>query len=107
MQVTKVQDSLFFTIPSNNLRIPGTLEPGKVDIRHFRMLSVISMVRNNNMQQALEDVLVRGYTRREACERNSVSQSHFSVKFRHLQMISQTVVRMYPFIEEEVRNSVD
>lgn len=90
---------------SDNQQIPGVLEPGQVNICHFRLLVTVSMIRKKNMEQALEDVLVRGYTRREACERNGVSQSHFSVKFRLLQMVSQTVVRMYPYIAEEVRKT--
>lgn len=59
--------------------------------------------RKKNMQDALEEVLVRGLTRREACERHGVSQSHFSVKYRRLQMVNQTVVRMYPYIVSDIR----
>lgn len=83
--------------------MPGTLKPGQVDICHFRLLTVISMIKRKNMQDALEDVLVRGITRREACERHGVSQSHLSVKFRQLQLVSQTVARIYPFIKNDVQ----
>lgn len=82
--------------------IPGVLEPGRVDICHFRLLMALGLIKGKGMQGALEDVLVRGGTRREACERHGVSQSYFSVKFRHLQMASQTVIRMYPFIAGDV-----
>ncbi|MBJ8362579.1 transcriptional regulator [Citrobacter cronae] len=82
--------------------IPGTLKPGDIDICHFRLLVAISMIKRKNMQYALEDVLVRGRTRREACEKHNVSQSHFSVKYRQLQMVSHTVVRIYPFIKDDI-----
>ncbi|MFS6817767.1 PapB/FocB family fimbrial expression transcriptional regulator [Citrobacter meridianamericanus] len=80
--------------------IPGSLVPGQVDIRHFRLLMTLGRIKKQNMQGALEDVLVRGASRGEACERHGVSQSQFSVKYRQLQVLSQTVVRIYPFIME-------
>lgn len=92
---TEAGDSPFY--------IPGTLIPGRVDIRHFRLLAAVSMITRKNMLAALEDVLVRGLTRRVACEQHGVSQSQFSVKYRQLQMVSQTVVRIYPWIEDDVR----
>ncbi|WP_370612325.1 PapB/FocB family fimbrial expression transcriptional regulator [Citrobacter meridianamericanus] len=61
------------------------------------------MIRKENMLHALEEVLVRGVSRKEACERYCVSQSQFSLKFRHLQMVSQNIVRMYPYIALEVQ----
>ncbi|MBC6504703.1 transcriptional regulator [Citrobacter freundii] len=87
----------------NSPDIPGTLVPGRVDVRHFRLLAAVSMISRKNTQAALEDVLVRGLTRREACERHGVSLSHFSVKYRQLQMISQMVVRIYPWVEDDIR----
>lgn len=78
--------------------IPGLLVPGQVDIRHFRLLMTLGRIKKKNIQDALEDVLVRGEVRREACERHGVSQSQLSVKIRQLQVLSQTAVRMYPFI---------
>lgn len=87
----------------NSLDIPGTLVPGRVDVRHFRLLAAVSMINRKNMLAALEEVLVGGQTRRDACERHGVSQSQFSVKYRQLQMVSQTVVRIYPWIEGDIR----
>ncbi|POT58541.1 transcriptional regulator [Citrobacter amalonaticus] len=78
--------------------IPGVLEPGQVDICHFRLLMTLGRISKKNIQDALEDVLVRGVTQREACELHGISQSQFSVKFRQLQILNQTAARMYPFI---------
>ncbi|WP_370612388.1 PapB/FocB family fimbrial expression transcriptional regulator [Citrobacter meridianamericanus] len=83
---------------ANKMDIPGVLEPGRVDICHFRLLMTLGRIKKPGMQGALEEVLVRGTTRREACERYGVSQSQFSVKFRQLQVLNQTAARIYPFI---------
>ncbi|MDX6840842.1 transcriptional regulator [Hafnia paralvei] len=76
------------------------LVPGQVDIRLFRLLSSICVMHSSNIRQSLEDVLVHGKTRREACEANGVTQSYFSVKYRHVQMVSHTVVRIYELLSE-------
>ncbi|EBS7360717.1 transcriptional regulator [Salmonella enterica] len=78
--------------------VPGNMTDGQVDIRYFRLLSTIFSVHNKQMHLALAGVLVEGLTRREACERFGVSQSQFSVKYRQMQLVSQTVARMLPFI---------
>ncbi|EGB2808525.1 transcriptional regulator [Salmonella enterica] len=78
--------------------IPGSLVPGQVDIRHFRLLMTLGRIKKQSMQGALEDVMVRGASRGEACKRHGVSQSQFSVKYRQLQVLNQTAMRMCPFI---------
>ncbi|EDD5412305.1 transcriptional regulator [Salmonella enterica subsp. enterica serovar Enteritidis] len=82
--------------------IPGTLESGAVNIHYFQLLITVCLIRKKNVSDALEDVLVRGFSRREACECNGISQSTLSVRLRHLQMVSHTVVRMYPYIKEQI-----
>lgn len=82
--------------------IPGNLEPGEVNIHYFHLLLTVCMIRKKNVCDALKDVLVRGLSRREACECNGVSQSTLSIRLRHLQMVSHSVVRMYPYIKEQV-----
>lgn len=84
-----------------NATISGELTPGQVDIRLFRLLSTVCVMHNPNIQQSLEDFLVHGKTRREACEANGVTQSYFSVKFRHMQVVSRTVARICELIYEE------
>ncbi|ENU6224482.1 adhesin biosynthesis transcription regulatory family protein [Salmonella enterica subsp. arizonae] len=76
----------------------GELIPGSVDIRHFRLLMTISSVNNEKMYKALEEVLVYGKSRKEACENNAVTQSYFSVKYRNTQMVSHAVYRIMQFM---------
>ncbi|MFP2396986.1 PapB/FocB family fimbrial expression transcriptional regulator [Citrobacter braakii] len=84
--------------------IQGTLHPGLVDIRHLRLLITLCSISSPRMVMALEDVLVSGLSRREACERNGVSQSHVSVKLRRLQDVNQIVLRIYPYVLNELDN---
>ncbi|EKJ6041754.1 transcriptional regulator [Salmonella enterica] len=83
--------------------VPGNMIDGQVDIQYFRLLSTICTVRNERMHRALAGVLVDGMTRREACEMFGVSQSQFSIKYRHMQVVSQTVAKMFPFISHNCR----
>ncbi|EBC6662180.1 transcriptional regulator [Salmonella enterica] len=83
---------------SDSRSVPGNLIDGRVDIRYFRLLSTICSVRNERMHQALAGVMVDGLTRREACERFGVSPSQLSIKYRQMQLVSQTVAQMLPFI---------
>lgn len=79
----------------------GELIPGQVDIRFFRLLTTVCVMHSPNIRQSLEDFLVHGKSRREACEANGVAQSYFSVKYRHMQMVSRNVVRICTLIYEE------
>ncbi|AMH16756.1 MULTISPECIES: PapB/FocB family fimbrial expression transcriptional regulator [Hafnia] len=79
----------------------GELTPGEVDIRLFRLLSTVCVMHSPSIRQSLEDVLVHGKSRSEACEANGVAQSYFSVKYRHMQMVSRTVARICALIYEE------
>lgn len=76
---------------------PGSLIPGRVHPGHFRLLAAVCTIRNKSMRDALEDVLVNGLSCREACRRHGVTQSHLSVKYNHMQTVSQTVALMYSF----------
>ncbi|AMH17462.1 adhesin biosynthesis transcriptional regulator [Hafnia paralvei ATCC 29927] len=78
----------------------GKLIPGQVDIRLFRLLSMVCVMHSPSIRQSLEDVLVHGKNRREACESNGVAQSYFSVKYRHMQMVSHTVAQICNFTGE-------
>lgn len=76
------------------------LTPGEVDIRLFRLLLSVCVMHSPHIRQALEDVLVHGMSRKEACEANGVTQGYFSVKYRHMQMVSRTVTLICEFISE-------
>jgi hypothetical protein len=84
----------------NSCSFVNILMPGHVKLQHFRLLLQICRVSNPAMQKALEDVLVHGVTRKAACMYWKVAQSHFSVKYRHIQLINQTVISMLPYMSE-------
>ena len=67
----------------------GKLIPGQVDIRLFRLLSMVCVMHSPSIKN-----------RREACESNGVAQSYFSVKYRHMQMVSHTVAQICNFTGE-------
>lgn len=73
------------------------LRAGQVSHEHFRMLINISNIHSAKVISALEDFLVLGLTRHEACEKHCVAQGYFSVSLRRLQELSAQVVLMYPY----------
>ncbi|HEY2453097.1 MAG TPA: PapB/FocB family fimbrial expression transcriptional regulator [Scandinavium sp.] len=88
--------------PYFNLRnASGVMNPGEVNIQHFRLLMMLCPVRNPAMQKALEDVFVHGITRKEACLYCNVAQSHFSIKYRQFQFINQVVARISPYLHAQ------
>lgn len=76
--------------------IPGEMIPGQVDPVYFRLLVSVSVQRSQALVDALEGVLVRGLPRKEVCGRYGVSPGNLSVKLARLQVVSQTIARMYP-----------
>lgn len=80
---------------------PGVLVPGKVRQDYFFSLVEISEINNPKMVGALEQVLVFGKTRREACEQFSVSVSYFSIKIRQLQNTSILLQGMFPCARQQ------
>lgn len=81
-----------------------TLSPGKMSESQFWLLAEISPVHSEKVLNALRDFLVFGYTRKEACERHSVSPGYFSGALNRFQRISQTVDRLIPFYLSETRS---
>ncbi|UAN56709.1 MULTISPECIES: PapB/FocB family fimbrial expression transcriptional regulator [unclassified Serratia (in: enterobacteria)] len=79
----------------NNRQLPSTLVPGKVAQEYFLLLATVCTLRSESMRNALEDVLVNGLPRQKACEKHSVSQSYFSVKYHHMQTVNRTIALMY------------
>ncbi|HAU2802510.1 TPA: hypothetical protein O7142_003955 [Salmonella enterica] len=67
---------------------PGMLIPGNVKPEYFNILVEICKIKNPNMIQALADVLICGGTRKDACMKNNVAMSNFSVNVRRLQGVS-------------------
>lgn len=79
----------------NNRQLLSTLIPGKVSERYFLLLIAVCTLRNKNMQSALEDVLVNGLSRQDACKKHNVSQSYFSVKYHHMQTMSRKIALIH------------
>lgn len=75
---------------------PGVLVPGRVEQNYFFSLVEICEISNPKMVGALEQVLVFGKTRREACGQFSVTASYFSIKIRQLQNVSILLQGMFP-----------
>ncbi|EIL0863430.1 transcriptional regulator [Salmonella enterica] len=80
--------------------IHGEMEPGTVDPRYFRLLLTIGSTGSYKMRKALEDVLVHGTSRKDACSKYGVAQSNFSVKYQRLQFVSMTVAQMCLYISK-------
>lgn len=75
----------------------GFLLPGQVHIEHFRLLVDISHINSERILLALELFLVKGMSRQQACNIAGISQSCLSVKLRHMQDISRTVMQLHPW----------
>lgn len=74
----------------------GKLIPGTVDRKYFYNLVKICEITNPKMIGALEQVLVAGKTRKEACGDFNVTVSYFSVKIRQLQSVSILLQDIFP-----------
>lgn len=81
-------------VDKSMFRTPGTLLPGSVTENYFKLLSDLCSIRNDNMRKALANVLINGISRRDACDKYSVSQSYFCVKYQDMQRVSQLIVNM-------------
>ncbi|UAL58218.1 adhesin biosynthesis transcription regulatory family protein [Edwardsiella tarda] len=80
-------------------RLP--LMPGKISENHFYLLIEVSPIHSEKVINALRDFLVMGYPRREACERNRVSQGYFSGALGRIQRTHQMVSKLIPFYISE------
>lgn len=88
--------NIFAHPSSDNYRTPGTLIPGTVDRKYFYNLVEICEIANPNMIGALEQVLVSGKARKEACGNFNVTVSYFSIKIRQLQSVSILLQKVFP-----------
>ncbi len=55
---------------------------------HFLLLIEISGIRSEKIILSLKDYLVDGFSKREACEKNDVSLSYFSIALKKLSYIN-------------------
>lgn len=75
----------------------GTLLAGKVSENQFWLLMEISPIHSKKVINALRDLLVFGYSKREVCERYDVSQGYLSSALRRIQKLNYTVSKLTPF----------
>lgn len=75
----------------------GTLLAGKVSENQFWLLMEISPIHSKKVINALRDLLVFGYSKREVCERYDVSQGYLSSTLRRIQKLNYTVSKLAPF----------
>ncbi|EAX4319136.1 transcriptional regulator [Salmonella enterica subsp. enterica serovar Richmond] len=101
MRTMKLPPALQYHSEDNNYYSPGELIPGRVNLCHYRLLVSVSGIRSPNVCKALEEVLVYGKKRKDACIDNNVTQSNLSIKYHKLQYINFAVVQMYPYILQE------
>ncbi|EFA4228716.1 transcriptional regulator [Escherichia coli] len=71
--------------------------PGSMSIEHFRCLIEISSINSRKTIMAMEDYFVHGKSRKEACERNNVAQSYFSISVKKFIKISNAVAQASKF----------
>ena len=70
------------------------LIPGKVPEDFFWALIELSPLRSEKVVRALRDFLVLGYTRKEVCEKYSVSYGYFSVALKRIRHIDDIVCQL-------------
>lgn len=87
------QEDFFFFGKSK----PYSLVPGCMRDIHFSLLIEISSLYSEKVIMALRGFLVDGYTRKEVCERYSVSPGYFSMALRKLRRTEQAVLQLIPY----------
>ncbi|HCQ9025205.1 TPA: adhesin biosynthesis transcription regulatory family protein [Escherichia coli] len=80
----------------------GGLLAGKMSEGQFWLLAEISPIHSERIINALRDFLVYGYSKREASERNDVSQGYFSNALGRFQKVNHTVSRLAPFYKNHI-----
>ncbi|EJJ1300015.1 transcriptional regulator [Salmonella enterica] len=91
----KVQETDIFSLDRlERILKSNTLKPGKVSESFFWLLIELSPLRSEKVIRSLRDFLVFGYTRREVCEKYSVSHGYFSVALKRVLHIDNVVKQL-------------
>lgn len=80
-----------------NYSAPGALRCGSMHPEHFRLLMALSGVHSTRIIMALEDYLVHGTARRDACRLHGVSASYMTTVLQKLQSLNQMVASLSPW----------
>lgn len=83
-----IEENGYMRSSSYDYQKAGTLVPGQVERKYLYGLVEICEVTNPKMVGALEQVLVAGMSRKDACKEFGVAESYFSIKVRRLQGVS-------------------
>ncbi|EPB2700667.1 PapB/FocB family fimbrial expression transcriptional regulator [Escherichia coli] len=81
--------------------------PGKMDKELFHKLIGISGIHSQKVVLALKDYCVNGYDRKQACDRNNVSYSYFSVSLKRLQLLNKSVIDIIPYYMRFLTSSAE
>ncbi|MBS4932048.1 MAG: hypothetical protein KH020_12160 [Clostridiales bacterium] len=81
--------------------IAHQLRPGTVQPEHFRLLINISNIHSEKVVRALEQHLVYGIIRKEACFDEGVSAGFFSQKLKQLQYINQMATLLMNYLDDK------
>ncbi|EBC1670921.1 transcriptional regulator [Salmonella enterica] len=73
----------------------------KMNKELFELLCLICVMHSYKMKNALEDYCVTGFSRKEACRRNNVFLSNFSLKLKHLHNTLEVVNKIKKIATEE------
>ncbi|HCL7979515.1 PapB/FocB family fimbrial expression transcriptional regulator [Escherichia coli] len=71
--------------------------PGSMTEEHFDKLISLTPINSRKVTLALKDYFVNGYTRKNACDKNNVSQGYFSISVRKLMRTNNMVASIVEF----------
>ncbi|ELC5340113.1 adhesin biosynthesis transcription regulatory family protein [Salmonella enterica] len=74
--------------------------PGKMPEFQFWLLIEISPIHSEKIILALNDFLVKGYSRKEACGRYNISPGYFSGALGRFQRVSLTVAQLVSYYDK-------
>ena len=81
------------------------IEPGTMEREHLLMPAELSRINSQRVISALDDHLVEGMSRKDACEKNGVAQGYFSIIVRKL-FETHEIVKNIVFYYDSVINTV-
>ena len=73
------------------------LNPGEITEEHFHLLMDISSIRGKKITCALRAFFVEGMARNDICSKYDIDPGNLSRKIEALQMLSQSIMALYPY----------
>lgn len=72
-------------------------KPSEVSERQFLLLMEVSSIHSKRVFMALKEYLLDGYTRKDVCKRNNISQGYFSVSLSRIQRVNSIINLLVPY----------